>query len=499
MIASPPQDRVPSGVGRLAAALWLFVPVALGVALLCSVRYLPGQDLPNHAAIADIVRRLLAGDPAVAQHFDLRLFDFSYRLPYLLLVPLASLFGAAAAVRVVLVAMWVAYACACRALIKALLLPAPAVVLLLPWFFGIQFIAGFLPSLMAVVLLLWSVVALAAATTTPRPGPLVAATVLGLVLGTAPVVLSLLWAASVVAYAWGGDRARWRKAALVFGVGMLPALGFTATRLFCRAAEEPNVLVPVYKHPFRFYAKAFLANLDWPLGTLSRAALVLFIVAVLVHFVVRRQRDAVADRALPPPVRFVAAALGLWLLCLLLIPARTRSTWGINLRAVEPILVLGAALAANHLQSLTAAVGRGLRLALFIVVGLDGVALARGFAHVDQALRDIEPICAALPQAATLKVVRRFHDVAGAAWSFAYHAHGYCVLDRLAYDDGVFPDRHMPIVHTPPPALGRSPEGALGAFDFLLLDTEANPTPPPADGVLVTESGTWRLYRRRDP
>ena len=488
--------RLPRAVSRLGVELWALVIFTLGLALIVGHEFLPGQDLPNHAAITDLVLRLLRGESGVGQYYSLRLFDFTYRLLYLCTVPLAAVFGAVTALRLVLIALWAGYLGACRGLLRSLALPGWGLLLLAPWFFGFQMFAGFLPSLLAVVLLLWSLRAVVAALDTASVGPLAGAAALGVAVGSAHVVLSILWAASIVAYVWVAGRSRWRRAAIALGVGILPAALWMAERLVTQEAGASNVLVPVYKHPFRFMGMAFLANIDPPLGTITRAVLILIIIALIGVLAWRVRRCPAVRGALPKGVILLAIVLGAWMVCFLVMPSRTRGTWGLNLRFVEPMLVLGGLLAVYVAHGLA-------RRARLVVLGLliltvvaDGTALKWGFARATRALADLETLCSAMPRNATLRVVHAFHDTGDTGWSLAYHAHGYCMIDRLAYDDGVFPDRHMPFVHTPPASILSSPEGQVGGFDFLLLDTAGNTAPPPQDGELVEAASSWRLYRR---
>jgi hypothetical protein len=467
-----------------------------GSLLLGGFTYLPSQDLPNHVAITDLVLRLLRGAPNVEQYFGLRLFDFTYRLLFLLTVPLAALMGALAATRLVLVAMWIAYVLAGRAFTHALGLPAWGLVLLAPWFFGLQLFAGFLSSLLAVVLLLWSVWALMRAAQLQSRRYLAVAAVLGCLVGTAHVVLSILWAASVVAYAWPERRARWREAVVVGVAGLLPAILWIGMRLVAPGDRESNVLVPEYKHPFKFAAKAFIANVDAPWGDLTRDLLLALMVGLVGLLFWRRRRAPVVEVLTSKATQFLATTLVAWSLCFIVIPARTRGTWGLNLRCVEPILFVAAALAVTTAVALPKHWRRAVTVAVLVLVGASGVTLLSGFGRADSFMSQIEPICDAIPGGATLRVVRVFHDTARTGWSLAYHAHGYCAVDRLSYDDGVFPDRHMPVAHNPPASLTESPEGQVGGFDYLLFDRDGMTAAPPSDGVLVREIGDWQLYRR---
>lgn len=472
-----------------------------GVALLWGFRYLPMQDLPNHIAISDYTVRLWRGEPEASRFYQLQLFAPTYRLYYILAAPFSAALGAVTGARVMITLIWIGHVGACHALVRAAGLRPWVVLALAPWFFSMQFFTGLLPSLLASVLVLWAVWALLRLDQTGRRRWSILAALFGMLAVAAHVITAVLWLAALAAYGVLSVRRRWRLVALMAGVSLLPGIIWLPLRMAEQSVAPAALLGSMrYLTPTQYVRWLLPTSLvsEW---SASAGRIVLLAGAVVFAALLGRRFLREPDTRQPAATTaIVTAVCAAWWFAFLLTPNHSAlgGVWVINVRYVESAMLLTTLLAAHYLTTASPRVERTALAGVVLAVTMQGAGLYRAFERVDREYAAIDDICAAIPFGSTLTTSQAIADAFGTNVSMAYHAHGYCAVGVASYDAAVFQNVHMPVRATPPAIYARSPSAEVGAYDYLLFDNEAQFAAPPSDGVLVVESGRWRLYQRVD-
>ncbi|HEX4352273.1 MAG TPA: hypothetical protein VHZ95_05150, partial [Polyangiales bacterium] len=148
-------ERDDARVARSLFSLVFFAAVALTAWPLCTPRYLPIEDLPQHLAAIRVLHSY--GDPhfAFARYFELDRFGTQYLAYYLLADALAYVVDLELGSRLIVIACVVATPYALRFLLRALKRPEWLALFALPLTYNAHLILGFINFLMAIPLALF--------------------------------------------------------------------------------------------------------------------------------------------------------------------------------------------------------------------------------------------------------------------------------------------------------------------------------------------------------
>jgi hypothetical protein len=147
--------RGDADVARRLLSLVFFGAVALTVWPLCSTRYLPIEDLPQHLAAIRVLHSYHDARFDFARYFELDLFGTQYLAYYLLADGLAYLVDLELGNRIIVVACAMATPYALRYLLRALDRPEWLALFALPLTYNAHLILGFINFLMAIPLALF--------------------------------------------------------------------------------------------------------------------------------------------------------------------------------------------------------------------------------------------------------------------------------------------------------------------------------------------------------
>ena len=235
MHASPTIPKPPWSFNfRLVRPLvWLTRMTLLAIVPLWAFAWPPSVDWPRHVLGIDFLARLLQGDAAIAECYEIALQPVGYHVFYLLAVPLALWCGAPAALKVMMSATLAAHVAVCTWASVRRGGPMLLGLVGIPMFYGSHYTWGFVVSLLAAPLacvpLAWLVQDTAAARS-PSPHPASAALWTALAGLTHAVFASFVAAAALVALALRGQAA-WPVAKGVLAGAALVTVPGIATRL----------------------------------------------------------------------------------------------------------------------------------------------------------------------------------------------------------------------------------------------------------------------------
>ncbi|HSI06029.1 MAG TPA: hypothetical protein VLC93_16200, partial [Myxococcota bacterium] len=221
-----------------ARLLMVLATLVATVLPLWTVRYVPGTDLPSHLAIANILAKLVMGDPIATQYYAVNIQPFPYYLVYVVLAPLVALCGPFIAAKLFCSFVAVATVLAADRLFRVLAAPwwAGAAAVFLTY--GMIFFWGFLPTLVGVPVYLFGLAELVALARGQKRSAIAAAGA-GLLLMLTHIALAIPWACALVSMWMTRDRRVVRASLMVGAASVVPLLPILVTRLIARHETHP--------------------------------------------------------------------------------------------------------------------------------------------------------------------------------------------------------------------------------------------------------------------
>ena len=442
--------------------LMMMATLLATLAPLWTVRYVPGTDLPSHLAIANILAKLVAGDPITAQYYATNIQPFPYYFVYVVLAPLVASCGPFVAAKLFCSGVAAAIVLTCDRLFRVLAAPWWTSVAAVFLAYGMIFFWGFLPTLVGVPVYLFG---LAELVSLARDGKrsVIAAAVAGVTLMLTHIALLVPWACALAAMALTGDR-RLLRAGLAIGLASLvPLLPVVVTRLI--AGADAHGLRVQYEDLATVWRQvvAQFGVFDRGVGLASHVA---FLAGAALLATVQQRRGVIAA----PVVRMMRAFAVLTVLAYLATPMAMEAggdfIWAFNVRLFFAAEIAVLAVLTLDREGLP----RWHELAQPLFVGVHLVAMFGFFARYDREARRAEPVLAAIPDGARLAVASRDGRF-GEAWPpQLLHMHGYYLANHRGYDGAVFAGNHIPIRALTPACRGNMDAPQATECEYLFAE-----------------------------
>ena len=481
----------------LVAPLWLF-------------RYVPGVDVPGHAAIASVLTRLLAHDPTILEFYNLNIQPIPYHLFYVMTVPLTALFGPLTAVKLFLTLHAACYVWGLSRLLRVLdrpwwvLMFAPLV------YFNMSFFYGFLPYMSGVPLVL--VGASAVLDPNQTKGSRGIAYLCSVLISMSHIAVVPAWFVFLAATEFSGRRPPpterlWQRPAIqCAGLTMLGLFPWLVTILGRTGTHDPPEFVFDAPRTMVHHVKVQAALFGPGLGALTAASLWVVVIGLIVYRLRQHERTSTGRwgniRAYGTRHRFQLSALGMFVGLYLVIPTRIvfggTTAWALNLRYISFALLCVLLLVDDVFISARA---RRALIVPAILMCMHLFALYAFWAEFDRSIRPFESILAQMePNKSLTTLVRRspFHG----SWApVQWHTHAYYLAEKGGFDDNVFRgQQHVPCLPVRRSWRWTDPakQIVLGDFDYLLVqrDDALRDVPTPSDGVLHAQAAGWMLFRK---
>ncbi len=469
-----------------ARSLTLVATLAATVLPLWTVRYIPGTDLPSHLAIANILAKLVTGDPLAAQYYAINIQPFPCYLVYVVLSPLVALCGPFIAAKLFCSGVAAATVVASDRLFRALAAPwwaGSAGVFLA---YGMIFFWGFLPTLVGVPVFLFGLAQLVAVARGDKqsaaPGAL-----LGLLLMLTHIALAIPWACALVAMLMTGERRVLRASLVVGATSLLPAVPMLVTRML---AQPAAYAFSVQYEDLATFGRQLVAQFgvfDRGLGLASHVA---FVVGAALFALLQTRRGAVGAPVLRMMTAFAVLSILAYVATPMAMEAGGDFIWAFNVRLFFVAEV--GVLALCTVDRDRAPRRRDLVQPLLICAHV--VAMLTFFARYDREVRTAEPVLAAIPEGARLAVASRDGRF-GEAWPpQLLHIHGYYLAARAGYDGAVFSGQHIPIRARNPSCRGNMEAPQRTGCEYLFAEGRSVEKAV-AMCVPVVVSGAFALVR----
>ncbi len=429
---------------------------------LWTVRYVPGTDLPSHLAIANILAKLVAGDPVTAQFYAINVQPFPYYLVYVVLAPLVAVCGPLVAAKLFCTTVAIATVLSANRLFRVLSAPWWAGTVAVFLTYGMIFFWGFLPTLVGVPVYLFGLGELVALARGEKRS-VIAAGAAGLLLMLTHIALIIPWACALVSMWMTRDRRIVRDSVLIGAVSLLPLLPIVLTRIV--APHEDHAFSVQYEGLSIFWRHvvAQFGVFDRGVGLASHVA---FLGGAALLAVMHERRGAVAEPVMRMMRAFALLAVLAYAATPMAMEAGGDFIWAFNVRLffVAEVGVVALLTIDRGGQP------RWRELTQPLLVGGYVVAMLGFFADYDREVRRAEPVLAAIPDGARLAVASRDGRF-GEAWPpQLLHIHGYYLATRAGYDGAVFSGKHIPIRALTPDCRGNMDEPRVTSCEYLFAE-----------------------------
>jgi hypothetical protein len=474
-------------LSRRRARLFVVLATIAGVVLpVWTVRYIPGTDLPSHLAIANIVAKLVSGDPVITQFYAINLQPFPYYLVYVVLAPLVAWCGPLLAAKLFCSAIAMATALACHRLFRLLAAPWWSALAAVFLTYGMIFFWGFLPTLVGVPVYIAGLAELVALARGERRSPLTA-TLAGLVLMVTHIALAVPWGCALVAMWTTRDRRIVRASLTIGAASFLPLLPMLLTRLL--TAHVSYAFNAQYEAP-AIFARHVMAQFGVFDRGLGLATHLLFLGGAAVLALLHRRSGAIATPVVRMIGAFAALAVAAYAATPMAMELGGDAIWAFNVRLffVAELAVLAWLTVDRDSEP------RAIQLTQPLLAGAHLAAMIGFFAAFDAQVRAAEPVLAAIPEGTRLAVASKDGRF-GEAWPpQLLHIHGYYLATRGGYDGAVFAGKHIPIRSVQPFCLGNMEAPAENDCDLLFAEGSAV-SPALASCTPMIVSGAFALVR----